>query len=198
MPEITDSQAEPAAVVTPPWGSDDQFDAAKAWQLIEGLRADKTALASRPVMTDEQKQQLTEYQALVAASQTDAQRKDAELAAKALEVSNWQSEAERWRTTSVTNRIEALAGQDFADPSDAAAALSEPGKYLDAGGVIDEAAIKADLASLLDRKPHYRRPDGVPVVRTPAPNHAQGSSANGATPADPAAEFAALLRQKMT
>ncbi len=29
---------------TPPWGSDDEFDAAKAWALIQGLRTDKAKL----------------------------------------------------------------------------------------------------------------------------------------------------------
>lgn len=191
MSETTEPQAgtetAPPAAPTPPWGSDDQFDATKAWKLIEDLRSDKAKLAERPALTPEQTAKLAEYDRLEQASKTELQRETEEK-------TRWQTEAERWRTQSVTNRIEALAGQDFADPSDAATALSDPSKYVDAGGVVDEVTIKADLAALLDSKPHWRRPDGVPSARTPAPNRAQGSSAGGAPAGTPADAFAALFR----
>jgi hypothetical protein len=58
---------------------------------------------------------------------------------QAEELNRWQTEAETWRKAAVGNRIEALASTDFADPSDAIAALSGT-DYLDAGGQIDEAA----------------------------------------------------------
>lgn len=191
MPETTAPQAgtEPVAPATdtPPWGED--FDAEKAWNLVKGLRADKEKLAARPVLSDEQKQKLSEYERLEQASKSELDRKTEE-------VTRWQTEAERWRTASVSARIEALAGQDFADPSDAAAALADPSKYLDAGGVVDETAIKADLAALLERKPHWRRSEGGP--RVPAPNHSQGTSVNGGAPQSPAEQFGALMRQKLT
>lgn len=63
---------------TPPWGSEENFDADKAWGLIQGLRADKATLQGR-VITDEQAQMLSEYQALVEASQSDQERTQAEL-----------------------------------------------------------------------------------------------------------------------
>jgi hypothetical protein len=114
------------------------------------------------------------------------------------EVSRWQSEAETWRTKAVTSRVETLAAADFADPSDALAAISEPAKYLGAGGEIDEAAIKADLAAVLERKPHWRRAsDAPPGPRIPAPNPAQGSGVNGKAAADPATELAAFLRAQL-
>jgi hypothetical protein len=175
---------------TPPWGSDDQYDPAKAWSLIEGLRADKEKLSSRPALTVEQQQKLDEYERLVQASKSELERQTEE-------VTRWQSDAERWRTAAVTSRVEALAGQDFADPSDAATALTDPGKYLDAGGVIDETAIRRDLAALLERKPHWRRTDATPVPRVPAPNRAQGSGTDGKATADPAAEFAAFMQGQL-
>lgn len=66
--------ATPAAPVTPPWGEDTNFDPARAWSLIENLRAEKERLAARPALTTEQQTQLSEYQRLVEASQTEAER----------------------------------------------------------------------------------------------------------------------------
>lgn len=114
------------------------------------------------------------------------------------EATRWQAEAETWRTAAVSSRVETLAAADFADPSDALAAV-DPGKYLDAGGQINEEAIKADLAALLERKPHWRRASeqGVAAPRIPAPNPAQGSGVNGKSAADPATEFAALIQSQL-
>jgi hypothetical protein len=113
------------------------------------------------------------------------------------EATRWQTEAETWRTKAVSSRVETLAAADFADPSDALAAI-DPAKYLGAGGEIDEAAIKADLAALLERKPHWRRAsDSAARTRIPAPNPAQGSGVNGKAAADPATEFAAILRAQL-
>lgn len=184
MPETAETpMPETEAIESAPAQETDWKAEARKW---ESRAKDNAKLA----MTDEQKQQLGEYQTLIEASKSDLERKSEEL-------TRWQGEAERWRTTSVTNRIEALAGQDFADPSDAAAALSDASKYLDSGGVIDETAIKADLAALLEKKPHWRRPEGTPTARTPAPNPAQGTSGNGAAPNKPADAFAAFLRDKL-
>jgi hypothetical protein len=114
---------------------------------------------------------------------------------QAEELSNWQTKAQTWRTAAVGSRIEALAAEAFADPSDAAAALA--GKldgYLDAGDQINEAAIKADLEDVLSRKPHWRKQAGTPAApRVPAPNPVQGSS-GGRPVADPAQEFASLIQ----
>lgn len=63
---------EPTTPATPPWGAD--FDPEKAWSLVQNLRADKERLASRPALTAEQQQQLTEYQSLVQASKSEQQR----------------------------------------------------------------------------------------------------------------------------
>lgn len=131
---------------------------------------------------------ITEYDKLVQAGKTELERATEEL-------TRWQSEAERWRSTSVTSRVEALAAGTFVDPSDAVAAV-DPSKYIDAGGQIDDSAIKADLEAVLQRKPHWRRQEGTPAPRVPAPNRAQGSS-GGPAAADPAAEFAAILQGRL-
>jgi hypothetical protein len=174
-------QQQPA----PPWGDD--FDAEKAWNLVQNLRADKEKLASRPVLDDDSKRKLAEYERLEQASKSELERKTEE-------VTRWQSEAEKWRTASVASTIQALAATDFADPTDAVNAL-DPSKYLDAGGQVDSEAIKKDLAGLLERKPHYKRNGEPPAPRVPAPTRAQGAGTSA--PADPASEFGALLQARL-
>lgn len=125
------------------------------------------------------------------ASQTEHERLQEELA-------RWQNEASTWRTQAVSSRVERLAADRFADPSDALAAI-DPNKYLGAGGEIDEAAIRADLDAVLDRKPHWRKSDATAPQgpRIPARNPAQGSGVNGKSSANPADELAAILRSQL-
>lgn len=175
-------------VETPPWGED--FDAEKAWKLIQGLRADKEKLSARPVLDDATKAKLDEYEKLQAANQTDLEKAQGEL-------TRWQSEAEAWRSNAVGATVKALAATDFADPDDAVRNL-DPSKYLDAGGVIDERAIQADLTALLDAKPHYKRAEGQQGPRAPRPNPAQGSGVNGKAAPDPAQEFAAIMQSGLS
>lgn len=122
-------------------------------------------------------------------SQKTAEERQAE------ELSKWQTEAQTWRKAAVAHRVEALAS-DFADPSDAVSALADR-EYLDAGGQIDVEAIRRDLAEVLERKPHWRRPETAPVgPRVPAPNPAQGSG-GGRPASDPAQEFASILQGQL-
>lgn len=138
---------------------------------------------------DQFKAAADELATIKAANQTAEQRQAEELA-------KWQSEAETWRKTAVGSRIEAIAASSFADPSDAVGSL-DPAAYLDAGGQINDKQIQSDLAALLERKPHWRKPDGTPAgPRVPAPNSAQGSG-GGAAAGNPAQEFAALLQGQL-
>jgi hypothetical protein len=181
----TPAPEPPTAAEAPPWGTPEEFNPEKAWNLIQALRADKEKLAARPVLDDTAKAKLAEYERLEQASKTDLER-------KAEEVTRWQAEAEKWRATSVSSQIQALAAADFADATDAVNALN-PAKYLDAGGEVNTEAIKTDLAALLEAKPHYRRVTDPQAPRLPAPNPNQGSGANGRSAGDPAQEFAAIL-----
>lgn len=112
---------------------------------------------------------LSEYDRLVAASKTEEERaKDAAAAA--------QARVEQLTNRAVMAEVKALAASSFADPTDASAFI-DPKKYVTSDGDVDTEAIKADLSDLLSRKPHL----GKPAERNvPAPNPAQGSSANGA------------------
>ena len=161
--------AAPAAEA-PPWGED--FNAEKAWSLVQNLRADKDKLAKRPAMSDEDKQKLAEYDRNVAASQTELEK--AQAAA--------QKNAERAQallTRTVTAEIKALANE-FADPTDAATFLAG-NQYAGEDGDVDTDQIKADLADLLKSKPHLGK---QPTSRVPAPNPAQGTSASGSLSID--------------
>lgn len=148
------------------------------------------------------KNQFKDYSELKAAAEELAQIKAANQTVtekQAEELTRWQSEADKWRTAAVGHRIQALASADFTDPSDAAGSpeFADLGKYLDAGGQIDEAAITADLTALLERKPHWRRTtDGPSGPRLPAPNPAQGTGGTRAA-ATPADEFAALIQRQL-
>jgi len=181
-PPTTDPAIQPPAAPPaqdPPAETDWKAEARK-WETR--AKENKTKL-------DEAGPKLSEYDRLVEASKTDLER-------KAEEVTRWQTDAEKWRTAAVSARIEALAAPDFADPSDAATALADAG-FLDAGGQINEAAIKTELTALLERKPHWRRNESNPAPRAPAPNYAQGSGVDGKAAANPAAEFAAILQAQL-
>jgi hypothetical protein len=183
---------DPAAPVVPaekpPWGEEKDFDAEKAWNLIQNLRGDVEKLKGRTVLDDDAKTKLAEYDKLKAASQTELEKANESL-------TRWQTEAEQWRGAAVGSKIQALAAADFADPSDAVTALSGQ-NYLDAGGQIDEAAIKADLTKTLDAKPHWRRAAEPTAPRVPAPNTAQGRS-GAALSTDPAQQFGAVISEAL-
>lgn len=139
---------------------------------------------------DEAAPKLTEHELWRQERQTVEQRQSEELARS-------QTDAEKWRSVAVSSRIEALAAADFADPSDAVSAIGDPTQFLDAGGEINDDAIRQQLAGVLDRKPHWRRAEGTaPIVpRIPAPNPAQGTPTPGQ--GSPAEQFAALVRGQL-
>ena len=165
-PEPQEPAAASPEAATPPWGED--FDAEKAWNLVQNLRADKEKLSRRESLTPEQKQKLAEFDRLAEASKSELER--------AQEAAQKNSErAQALLDRAVRAEVKAFAAEGFADPEDAAAFLDLK-SYTDESGDIDSTRIKDDLAALLSRKPHLGK---SPTSRTPAPNPAQGSSANG-------------------
>lgn len=140
---------------------------------------------------DQLREKAQNWDQIEEASKTEQERLQEEL-------QRWQSEATNWRTKAVSSRVETLAADRFADPSDALSAI-DPGSYLGAGGDIDEARIKSDLDALLERKPHWRKQTTPQPAasRVPAPNPAQGGGAQGTAATDPAQQFAALIRSQL-
>ncbi|WP_051386165.1 hypothetical protein [Actinokineospora inagensis] len=70
------------------------------------------------------------------------------------------------------------AASGWADPSDAPRFLDDHARYLGEDGQIDTAAIAADVAAELERRPHLARQDGP---RRPAPDPSQGARQTGPT-----------------
>lgn len=161
-----DPSAQAAASPAPPWG--DEFDAEKAWNLVQNLRIDNKKLSSREVLSADAKQKLAEYDKLVAASKSDLERLQDSVSAE-------KARADRLLTSAVASKVEAQAASLFADPSDAAAFLNLD-EYAKPDGTIDSDKIKADLADLLTRKPHLGRTEDA---REPKPYPGQGASSSG-------------------
>lgn len=96
----------------------------------------------------------------------------------------------------VRTQVQALAMTGFADPEDAVGAL-DLDSYIDSDGDIDEAAIKADLDALLERKPHWAKSQPQEGPRRPAPDRTQASGANRKQAPNPEDEFAGWLKAQL-
>jgi DNA gyrase/topoisomerase IV subunit A len=96
----------------------------------------------------------------------------------------------------VRTQVQALSMAGFADPEDAVGAL-ELDSYIDSDGDIDEAAIKADLDALLERKPHWAKTQPQEGPRRPAPDRTQASGANRKQAPSPEDEFAGWLSSRL-
>lgn len=124
----------------------------------------------------------------------DAEKSDTERLTDQLAAANERIAKTRQRL--VRSQVQALAGAAFADPEDAVGAL-DLDSYIDSDGDIDEAAIKADLDALLERKPHWAKPQPQEGPRRPAPDRTQASGANKQRTLDPADEFAGFIKARL-
>lgn len=101
------------------------------------------------------------------------------------------------RDRAVVSEVRSLAAESFADKTDPESYLNLA-DYVTDDGDIDTDRIEADLAELLERKPHLGRPKPEPERRRPAPDKTQASSANGKrTSIDPAETFAGFVQSRL-
>ncbi|WP_051766115.1 hypothetical protein [Streptomyces sp. NRRL F-5135] len=107
-----------------------------------------------------------------------------------------QEQITKTRQRLVRTQVQALAMTGFADPEDAVGAL-DLDSYIDSDGDIDEAAIKADLDALLERKPHWAKTQPQEGPRRPAPDRTQASGANKKQAPSPRDEFAAWFKPRL-
>lgn len=116
----------------------------------------------------------------------DAKKSDLEKATGQAERA--QQQAAKAVARAVSSEIKVAAGGTFADASDAVDVLMrDPSKYVDSEGEIDTDAIDADLADLLERKPHWGKPEraAAPAAAAeskpkPKPDLGQGSRGGAA------------------
>ncbi|MEV8637788.1 hypothetical protein AB0395_39690 [Streptosporangium sp. NPDC051023] len=101
-------------------------------------------------------------------------------------------------TKAVRAEVRAFATPKFEDPGDAIAFL-DLASYADDDGEIDAERIQADLADLLERKPHLAKktPAPEPEHKRPAPDRTQASSANASRSSTPADEFAGFIQSRL-
>lgn len=191
MPEDTETEQveeQPAETETAREADvpeEEPFDAERA----------KKALSKKNSENENLRKRLKELQPLAekAKQLEDAQKSEQERLTEQLTAS--QERAAKAVRAAVSSKVEALAAKDFADPEDPVGELDLT-TFVDEDGVIDSDGIKAALADVLKRKPHWARPDTGP--RRPAPDLSQGSSGNGnRTPSDPGAVFGAFMNQAL-
>lgn len=177
---------EGAAEEPPQEAPEEPFDAARAKAKIAKANSEAAGLRKR---LKDAEPLLAELKRLKDADKTEAERLADQLAEANARVAAAQARAVRASVIAKANA--------FADPEDALGALDLTTYITDVGDV-DEDAIAADLASLLERKPHWagkaQPPEGP---RRPAPDRTQASGANKPTPTDPADEFAGWLKQRL-
>ncbi|MFB7647134.1 hypothetical protein ACFC0S_16780 [Streptomyces sp. NPDC056084] len=185
--ETGETVEEPQETETAPEAEVDEepFDRARAEAKIKKANSEAKALRDRLKALEPLAKKAQELE--------DAQKSEQERLTEQLTAAQ-KREAQALRTA-VASKVEALASKEFADPEDAAGALDLTA-YVDEDGGIDTDAIRADLADLLKRKPHWARPDEGP--RAPRPDRAQGSSGNGnRSTSDPGEIFGAYMKRRL-
>jgi len=153
------------------------------------LRKKNSEAANLRKRLKEQEPLLAELQSRKDAEKSDTDRLNDQLA-------NANEQITKTRQKLVRTQVQALAMTGFADPEDAVGAL-DLDSYIDSDGDIDEAAIQADLQALLERKPHWAKPQPQEGPRRPAPDRTQASGANKTRTLDPADEFAGFLHAQL-
>lgn len=94
-PEAQEAPTGEQTAEAPPWGDD--FDPARAWHTIQTLREREKELSKQPKLTPQQQQQLDEYNRLVEASKSEAQRQQEAIEAAKHEAETARAEAIRYK-----------------------------------------------------------------------------------------------------
>lgn len=186
--DATEEQQNETAEETPPEGAKaEPFDVKRAEAKIRKANNEAANLRKR---LKELEPLAEEARKAKEANKTETERLQGQLA-------EMEKRVGQMRARAVKSEVHALAATDFADPTDAEALLALP-DYVNDDGEIDTDQIKADLADLLERKPHLGKPKAEPERKRPAPDRTQASSANNRrTSTDPAEEFAGIIQSRL-
>ncbi|MFC9268917.1 hypothetical protein ACFTXJ_14240 [Streptomyces zhihengii] len=153
------------------------------------LRKKNSEAANLRKRLKEQEPLLAELQQRKDAEKSDTDRLNDQLARA-------EEQITKTRQRLVRSQVQAMAMTGFADPEDAVGAL-DLGSYIDSDGDIDEAAIRADLDALLERKPHWAKSQPQEGPRRPAPDRTQASGANRTKAPSPLDEFDGWLKSRL-
>jgi hypothetical protein len=172
-PDPADDPADPEPEPEPE-GADKLGDAGK--KALDRMKAEKAearkAAAAEKKRADDLARQVEEFK--------DRDRTESEkLAAKAERAAQREAKA---TARAVAAEVRAAAGE-FADPTDAVDVLMrDPSQYVDADGEIDMDAIGTALSDLLERKPHWARPEPAAPApeKKPQPKPDPGQGSRGA------------------
>lgn len=188
-PEPSDEELEPAGLGDAGKKAIDRMKAQAAAAKKEAAAAKKAAAEERR-KTAELARKVAEFEdrdkSELERAQAKAER-SAEQAAKAV-------------ARSVKSEIKASAVGKFADTSDAVDVLMrDPSKFVDADGDIDSDAIEAELADLLERKPHWGIPEPAPTAEPEAPKKSRPKAdpAQGSRGPVPAVDFRTASKEEV-
>lgn len=158
-----------AAPEPEPEGSDKLGDAGK--KALDRMKAERAAARQEAATAKREAAEL----ARKVAEFEDRDKSDLERATSRAEAADKRAEAAIARA--VRAEVKALA-RGFADVDDALVNLGgQLANYVDGDGGIDTEAIESDLAALLERKPHLRKPtvaEPEEQRRSPRPDPSQG------------------------
>ncbi|WP_435597045.1 hypothetical protein [Streptomyces anulatus] len=184
--EVEDGTESPEVAQEADTDEDKPFDRKK---FEAELRKKNSEAANLRKRLKEQEPLLAELQKRKDAEKSDTDRLSDQL-------TRAQEQITKTRQRLVRSQVQALAMTGFADPEDAVGAL-ELDSYIDSDGEIDEAAIKADLDALLERKPHWAKSQPQEGPRRPAPDRTQASGANRTKAPSPEDEFSGWLKSRL-
>lgn len=150
-PDPADPEPDPE-----PEGADKLGDEGK--RALDRMKAEKAA-AKREAAEERRK-----AAALAKKVQEFEDRDKSDLDKAAAQAQRAQEQAAKAVARAVQAEVKSAAREQFADAGDAVDVLMrDPSKYVDASGDIDTDAIEADLADLLERKPHWGKPEPAAV-----------------------------------
>ncbi len=182
--EVEATETEETAEAKDDASGEDLGDAGK--RALDKIRAErslakKEAADLKKTLAEERKR-LAENEKRLAEFE-DKDKSETEKLTQRADKAQQRAEAAEARVTKALARavqaeVKAMAADQFADPEDAGAFLSLA-DYASEDGEVDVDAIKADLAALLERKPHLRKTAAteaeVGKKPKPKPDPSQGS-----------------------
>lgn len=176
LPE-PEADPDPTGADPEPEGADSLGDKGK--QALDRMKAEKAA-AKREAAEQKKAREAAERRI-----QEFEDRDKTELDKATSRAEKLAEQVKQATARAVKAEVKALASENFADPTDADL-LGDLSRYVSDDGAVDTDSIEADLADLLDRKPHLRKAaaDIDPKKKTPRPDPSQGPR-----PPTPPADF---------